>query len=79
LILTIEAIFLYERIEQLNVIMYLPFIAAALAYATSCAAHPFGGDAGNVTELQERADTYTNPVLWEDLADNDVFRVGDGE
>lgn len=22
--------------------------------------------------------TFTNPVLWEDLADNDVFRVGSG-
>jgi hypothetical protein len=59
--------------------MYLAFVAVALACATSCVAHPSGGDTGNVTELQERADTYTNPVLWEDLADNDVFRVGDGE
>lgn len=24
------------------------------------------------------AENFTNPVLWEDLADNDVFRVGDG-
>lgn len=24
------------------------------------------------------AESFTNPVLWEDLADNDVFRVNDG-
>lgn len=24
------------------------------------------------------AQQYSNPVLWEDLADNDVFRVNDG-
>src|SRR5688572_13199162 len=31
------------------------------------------GGAGSPTQ------TFSNPVLWEDLADNDVFRVGEGK
>jgi beta-xylosidase len=30
-----------------------------------------------VSALAERADTFKNPVLWQDLPDLDVFRVGD--
>lgn len=38
-----------------------------------------GSDGASSSQLSGRADppTYTNPVLWEDLADIDIFRVND--
>jgi hypothetical protein len=49
-------------------------LVTTLTIPTSLSASPVEYNEGN---LAARAATFSNPILWEDYPDLDVFRVGD--
>jgi beta-xylosidase len=57
---------------QLYFTRLLALAATPFAFASTLHAEP-----ANDLVSRAQSQTYTNPVLWEDLADLDVFRVND--
>ncbi|NUP51293.1 MAG: glycosyl hydrolase 43 family protein, partial [Catenulispora sp.] len=58
-------------------VAFLVAAMAAIGTTTSTQAAPVGSGSGNAVTPWPPSSTYSNPVMWEDLADADVFRVGD--
>ena len=53
------------------------FFATAIALVGLLTCSSIGSPLSNKNELTSRAETFNNPVLWEDYPDLDVFRIGD--